>query len=310
MSQSGAVGTFIFATMVALGVGVRYFANTGNEADVTAGEVLGKLAQANDVDVVIGHIEDARRLDVLESAAATADRLGKPMILLKAGATAEGARAVGLHTGSKPGSDADFNALVERHGAIRVESMEAAADAALAFRPRRRATGRRLAIITSSGGASALTTDAAVQLGSRSTSRAKKPRRPSLPDAARVRLDQNPFDLTGALLTDEPLIERVLSKVIADRDIDMVLVVVGNADRNAEALIARAAQRLSCDGQALCRRLVGKQRTAAAGAAEPSHSHVLGPAARGAGAEARRRLQLAAAPFVKTQLDFAPGNSR
>jgi acetate---CoA ligase (ADP-forming) len=238
VSQSGAVGTFIFATMVALGVGVRYFANTGNEADVTVGEVLGRLAQTDDVDVLIGHLEDARRLDVLEKAAATADRLGKPMILLKAGATTEGVRAVGFHTGSKPGTEAQFMAIVERHGAIRVESMEAAADAALVFRTGRRASGRRLAIITSSGGASALTTDAAVQVGlkvdepSEATQAAIRPMLPEYGSTA------NPFDLTGALLTDEPLIERVLSIVVDDPDIDMILVVVGNADRNAEGLIA------------------------------------------------------------------------
>lgn len=237
VSQSGAVGTFIFATLVAAGVGVRYFANTGNEADVSVGELLAQLARVDDVAVLMGYLEDGRRLDQLAEAAAEAERRGKPLLLLKSGATAEGQRAVGLHTGSQPGSDADFMAIVERHGAIRVESMEAAADAAMLFRQGRRAAGKRLVLVTSSGGASALTTDAAVQIGLSIDPPSESVReaiRPMLPDYGST---ANPIDLTGALLTDEPLIQRVLSKLVDDPAVDMILVVLGNADRNADALV-------------------------------------------------------------------------
>ena len=241
VSQSGAVGTFIFATLVAAGVGVRYFANTGNEADVSVGELLGQLAKVDDVEVLIGYLEDGRRLGQVAEAAAEAERRGKPLLLLKSGATTEGGRAVGLHTGSQPGSDADFMAIVERHGAIRVESMEAAADAAMMFRQGRRSAGQRLAIVTSSGGASALTTDAAIQLGLR-----VDPPSEAVREAIRLMLPEygstaNPIDLTGALLTDESLIERVLAKLVDDPSVDMILVVLGNADRNADALVENIA---------------------------------------------------------------------
>lgn len=237
VSQSGAVGTFIFATLAAMGVGVRYFANTGNEADVSVAELLGRLAQADDVSVLLGYLEDAGRLPLLAEAAETARQRGKPMLLLKSGATAEGARAVGYHTGSQPGTDDAFNALVERHGAIRVESMEAAADAAMLFRQGRKAAGRRIAIVTSSGGASALTTDAAVHAGLAVDALSPEVRdaiRPMLPAYGSV---ANPVDLTGALLTDPSLIRRVLEQVVADPMVDMILVVLGNADRGGEALV-------------------------------------------------------------------------
>lgn len=237
VSQSGAVGTFIFATLVAAGVGVRYFANTGNEADVSVGELLAQLARVDDVAVLMGYLEDGRRLEQLAEAAAEAERRGKPLLLIKSGATAEGQRAVGLHTGSQPGSDADFMAIVERHGAIRVESMEAAADAAMLFRQGRRAAGKRLVLVTSSGGASALTTDAAVQIGlsiDPPSEAVREAIRPMLPEYGST---ANPIDLTGALLTDEPLIQRVLSKLVDDPAVDVILVVLGNADRNADALV-------------------------------------------------------------------------
>lgn len=237
VSQSGAVGTYLFTTMAASGVGARYYANTGNEADIFVAELLGGLAQAPDVDILIGYLEDGRRLDRLAEAAAAADALGKPLILLKSGATEAGARAVGFHTGSTPGSGSEFAALVERHGAIRVESMEAAADLALVFRPGRRAMGRRLAIVTSSGGASALATDAAVQSGlavgpvSAETEVALRGMMPEYGSAA------NPIDLTGSLLNDAGMLEDALARVVADPQVDMVLVVIGNADRGSEALV-------------------------------------------------------------------------
>jgi acyl-CoA synthetase (NDP forming) len=242
VSQSGAVGTFIYATMVASGVGVRYFANTGNEADVSVGELLGVLAMAPDVDVLIGYLEDARRLDGLDESAHLADSMGKPLLLLKSGVTAEGARAVGFHTGSQPGDDADFQALVDRHGAIRVESMEAASDTAMLFRQGRRAGGPRVAIVTSSGGASAITTDAAIQLGLRID-----PPSAAVQDAIRLMLPEygsvaNPVDLTGALLTDTTLIRRVLDQLVLDPNVDVILVVLGNADRGGEALVEGIAE--------------------------------------------------------------------
>ncbi|WP_081060552.1 CoA-binding protein [Burkholderia territorii] len=237
VSQSGAVGTFIYSTMVSQGVGARYYANTGNQADVTVAELLARLARADDVDVLIGYLEDGRSLDKLEEAAATAQQRGKPMILLKSGATDAGARAVGFHTSSAPGTDAAFQEIADRYGAIRVEGMEAAADSALMFRTGRRSTGRRIAIITSSGGAAALATDAAVQIGLRvdePSAESKAALKALLPEFGSA---ANPIDLTGALLNDPPLLERVMSKVVADPDIDMILVVLGNADRGSEGIV-------------------------------------------------------------------------
>src|SRR4051812_17676658 len=165
VTQSGAVGTFSFTAMNALGVGVRYFANPGNSCDITVTEVLTELAGEADVAVLLGHIESFGDRAALEHLACTAEQAGKPLVLLKAGRTAAGARAIGAHTASHPGDDAVFDRVLHEHGGIRVDSMEALADAALAFVDGRRARGRRLTIVTFSGGAGALTADAAVEHG-------------------------------------------------------------------------------------------------------------------------------------------------
>jgi acyl-CoA synthetase (NDP forming) len=166
-SQSGAVGTFTYSTMTALGLGVAYFANTGNEVDVTVTEVLAALVDSPDVKVLMGHIEGCKDLGALAGLASTAKSHGKPLILLKSGRTPQGARAVAAHTASVAGDDEAFDSVLAAHAAIRVPSMEAMADSALALVGGRRASGRRLTIVTLSGGGGALATDRAVELGLR-----------------------------------------------------------------------------------------------------------------------------------------------
>lgn len=249
VSQSGAVGTYLYTAMQSRGVGTRYYANTGNESDVGVAELLEAMAEAPDVSILIGYLEDGTKLEKLALAAAVAERKNKPLFLLKSGATTEGTRAVGYHTGSVAGNDDEFNTLVRRFGAVRVESMEHAADLALAFRPMRWSKGRRLAIVTSSGGCSALTTDAAIQAGlimdsvSPETEVSLRKLMPHYGSAA------NPIDLTGSLLNDAPMLEAALREVIADPLVDMVLVVIGNAEKEAGALV---------DGIEKCYRITAK----------------------------------------------------
>jgi acyl-CoA synthetase (NDP forming) len=238
VSQSGAVGTFTYTTMVDTGVGVNYFANTGNEADVTVTEVLSSLVDAPDVDVLLGHIEGAQDLAALEGLALNADELGKPLVLLKTGRTAAGARAVAAHTSSVAGDDAAFGEILSRHGAIRVHSLEAWADAALAFSDGRRGHGRRLTIVTLSGGAGALATDAAVESGLRVDTWKDEAARGAvaaeLPPFGSV---LNPLDLTGSMINDVGILRRVLGLAAAHDESDAVLVVLGNADAAADQVV-------------------------------------------------------------------------
>jgi len=237
VSQSGAVGTFTYSTMNALGLGVRYFANTGNEVDVTVAELLTSLADAPDVDILLGHIEGGRDLGAVEKLAQAAEERAKPLILLKAGRTAAGSRAVAAHTASIAGDDKAFAKILADHGAIRVNSMEAMADAALAFAPGRHVTGRRLTIVTLSGGAGALATDAAVELGLSVdpwTSADRALVGNGLPYFAST---ANPIDVTGSMINDITILSRTLQVVCGNDETDAVLVVLGNADKGAAEIV-------------------------------------------------------------------------
>jgi acetate---CoA ligase (ADP-forming) len=237
VSQSGAVGTFTYSSLVAAGVGLRYFANTGNEGDVTVPELLLALALRDDVSLLIAHLEGLRSPETLAAAARVSLASDKPLVVIKAGRTAEGRRAVAAHTASVATEDDEFAELVAGSGIIRAPGMEAAVDAVVALRNGRRARGRRLSIVTISGGAAALATDAAVEAGLVVD---------EWPESERAAIDAlipsfgssaNPMDLTGALLTDNILMDRVLSQVTMHDLTDMVLVVLGNADRGSEQIV-------------------------------------------------------------------------
>lgn len=242
VSQSGAVGTFTYSTMTSAGLGVRYYANTGNEVDITVVEVLEALVDRDDVELLLGHLEGFTDPAALERLAARAAQVGKPLVLLKAGRTPAGDRAIGAHTGSSGGDDAEFNAILERHGAIRARSMEEVADLALVFAGGRRAAGRRLTIVTQSGGAGALASDLATDLG--------LVVEPS-DDATRARLGEplpyfastaNPVDVTGALINDPGILDTTLSVSLESDETDVMLVVLGNSDAAAKALVEICAR--------------------------------------------------------------------
>jgi len=238
VSQSGAVGTFTYSAMEALGVGVSYFANTGNEADMTVVEILAALVDAPDVDVLLGHLEGVKDMSALADLARAANESGKPLVLLKSGRSEAGARAVGAHTASVAGDDDAFSEVLAEHGAIRVKSMEAWADAALAFKDGRRGLGRRLSIVTLSGGAGALASDKAVEIGLRVDTWQDAPARQELAD----RLPffgsvANPIDVTGSTINDVGILRHVLDVTTAHEETDAVLVVMGNADASAREIV-------------------------------------------------------------------------
>lgn len=237
VSQSGAVGTFMYSALLSQGLGARYYGNTGNQSDISVAEILGALAGFDDVHVLLGYLEDYRDPQALDAALAAARTAQKPMLLLKAGDSAAGGRSVGAHTASDPGDAAAFDAAVRAGGGIRLERMEEMTDAALIFRNGRRSAGSRISFVTSSGGASSIACDAAVRDGL-DVNRWSEAGRAELSDLLPAfGSSLNPIDLTGALLTDPTLMTRVMARVTVSDQTDMILVVLGNADRGSEAIV-------------------------------------------------------------------------
>lgn len=240
VSQSGAVGTFTYTTMVANGMGLRHYANTGNEADITAIEVLTELVDDPEVKVLMGHLEGVKDDEALKTLVRTAGENDKPLLLLKSGRTDAGARAVRHHTASVAGDDARFDQILGTGRAIRVDSMQDWADAALLFADERRMAGPRLSILTQSGGSGALAADRAVLEGLRVDTWTTIEDRQKLADALpSFASTANPIDMTGSMINDLGLLDLGLVVSSDSNDTDAVLVLLGNSDNNADQIVER-----------------------------------------------------------------------
>jgi acetyltransferase len=166
VSQSGALCTAMLDWAETNGIGFSSVISTGASADLDFGEILDYLAvdtQTKGILLYIEGIRDARRF----MSALRATARFKPIVLVKVGRHATGAKAVMSHTGALVGSDAVFDALVRRAGVVRVNTILQLFASARALSTHIRPTGNRLAIVTNGGGPGVMATDLAVDLGVR-----------------------------------------------------------------------------------------------------------------------------------------------
>jgi acetyl coenzyme A synthetase (ADP forming)-like protein len=235
--KSGGIGfvaqTGIFAGMMFQWIfssqhfGLSKVIGLGNKADVADQDALDYLAQDEATRVVIMYLEgvtDGRRF--LESAKKLVRR--KPLVVIKGGKTEEGARAAHSHTGSLAGRDEIFEALFKQTGAIRVGDFEELLDFGKTFSYQPIPRGNRLGIISLSGGAGVMATDAALEYGlvlahlGQSTLARVKEKMPSWASPANP-LDVEPLSET---LKQEGAYRLSLEAVLSDPGVDLAVLVM------------------------------------------------------------------------------------
>ncbi len=222
VSQSGAFGTHLFWLAHQRGMGLRHWISTGNECDVEAAECLDYVIADPGTHVILLYLEGARRGPALMAALQRAREAGKPVIAIKVGRSAVGAEAAASHTAALAGGDAVYDAVFRRYGVARVHSAETMIDAAQIALAGRLPTGKRLGIVTISGGGGILMADVASDLGLEL---------PPMPPAAQAALKQglpfaaprNPVDITAQAFNDLDLMERNLDLIVADGGYDAVI---------------------------------------------------------------------------------------
>ncbi|MDP6529697.1 MAG: acetate--CoA ligase family protein [Gemmatimonadota bacterium] len=164
VSQSGALGIAIWTEMQNLGVGFSQFASIGNKVDV-AGNALIEYWEDDPATQVIGlYIEsfgDPRRFLGL----ARRVTRQKPIIMVKSGRTAAGARAASSHTGALAGLDNATDALLRQTGVIRARAIGDMLAMILGFTKCPLPEGPRVAILTNAGGPGIMATDALIGHG-------------------------------------------------------------------------------------------------------------------------------------------------
>src|SRR5262249_29243713 len=168
VSQSGNLGSYTMRMASDRGAGISRFMTTGNECDIDVADGIAWLPRDPATKVILCCLEACRDAGRLMAALTEAREAGKPVIALKVGTSAAGQAAAASHTGAMAGSDAVFDALLARHGAVRVRSVDELIDlgeAASILLPDRLPKGSRVAILAASGGFGVLLADPAQAAG-------------------------------------------------------------------------------------------------------------------------------------------------
>lgn len=206
-SQSGAFGAHLGALARDRGLGCSVLITTGNEADITVADAIRWMAQSDTTDVICTYMEAINDAPALLAALDAARAAGKPVLALKSGRSAVGARAAASHTASLTGDAVVADAVLGDHGAILLRDPETMMDIAYAASKRVFPVQHSLGIVTVSGGAGIVASDEAERIGLPM---------PAMPEAAQAALKAvlpisspaNPLDCTAQALNDPSLLEQ------------------------------------------------------------------------------------------------------
>jgi acetyl coenzyme A synthetase (ADP forming)-like protein len=164
LSQSGALGEVVLDYTNRLNLGISKFISIGNKADISDIDVLKYWQDDPATDVILLYLENIENAEKLLAISREITRK-KPIIAVKAGRTASGARAISSHTGVLAGGDVGTGAFFDKCGILRAMSFEELFDGAMAFANQPLPEGDRIAVITNAGGPGVLATDAVESLG-------------------------------------------------------------------------------------------------------------------------------------------------
>lgn len=222
ISQSGAYGSHIAYLARKRGIGINYWITTGNEADIDVAESLEWMATQPDIKVIMAYVEGVRDGARFRRALASARENGKPIVMMKVGRSEIGARAASSHTASLAGSDAIYDALFRQYGVHRATTTEEQIDVAYACARGIFPKGNKLGVVTLSGGAGVLISDAAERNGldvAPMPVSAQKTLKDLLPFATVV----NPVDTTAQALNDMNLLAKNIEVILEQGGYDALI---------------------------------------------------------------------------------------
>ncbi|HUZ52615.1 MAG TPA: acetate--CoA ligase family protein [Streptosporangiaceae bacterium] len=226
--QSGALASVMLSFARSRAIGVSTLASMGNEAMITATDMVDYLIEDEHTRVICLFLEQIGDPAAFAAAAGRADRAGKPIVALKAGSSAAGSQAALAHTGSVAGDDAVVDAALRQLNVIRVTSIEDLLTTGALLGYGRPPRGRRMGVLTASGGACDIIADQASAQGIEIPSFGPATAAaiaPHVPPFAQVR---NPLDVTGYFLANQrtsalTAIDHALDAAVSDPGLDFVL---------------------------------------------------------------------------------------
>jgi acetate---CoA ligase (ADP-forming) len=215
ISQSGAYGAHLMAVSTANDIGLSAVILTGNEADLTVGDMLQMVVKDPATKVIMLYSEGIRESAGLLAGLDAARRARKPVLMMKVGRSAVGSAAAQSHTASIAGDDRVTDAVLKEFGVVRVQTTEQMLDIARLATRGIYPANNSLGVITVSGGAGVIISDAADAIGLPM---------PEMPLDAQERLlkllpfaaPRNPVDVTAQYLNEMSLISTFTDTLIAE----------------------------------------------------------------------------------------------
>lgn len=223
ISQSGAVCGGVVDHVVNSGLGFSHFLSLGNEADVDETDIIKYLGIDQETNVIAAYIEGIQNGQKFLNVAKDISRK-KPIVVLKAGRSEEGAKAVSSHTGSLAGSYAAYQAAFKQSGVIEVFSTNDLLNVCMTLDWATLPKGKRVAIVTNSGGPAALASDSLANYGlelASISSEIQNELSTKLNPAAQT---ANPIDMLGGANEEE--YGHAMELVLKDSEVDMALVIL------------------------------------------------------------------------------------
>ncbi len=164
VALSGGVAETIHQAISEMGIGTRLYASNGNACDVTIPEILRYYGEDDRTRVAVLYVEGlgdpAKFLETAREVAAK-----KPLLAMKAGRTLEGAKAAASHTGGLAKEDIATDLIFEKAGILVFRNEGELSQAAVAFASQPIPRGKRVGIITNTGGPAVIATDVLVNAG-------------------------------------------------------------------------------------------------------------------------------------------------
>ncbi len=222
ISQSGAYGAHLMAVSTANDIGLSAVILTGNEADLTVGDMLQMVVKDPATKVIMLYSEGIRESAGLLAGLDAARRARKPVLMMKVGRSAVGSAAAQSHTASIAGDDRVTDAVLKEFGVVRVQTTEQMLDIARLATRGIYPANNSLGVITVSGGAGVIISDAADAIGLPM---------PEMPLDAQERLlkllpfaaPRNPVDVTAQYLNEMSLISTFTDTLIAEGQYTSIL---------------------------------------------------------------------------------------
>lgn len=244
LSQSGAVCGGVVDYIVDKHIGFSHFASLGNEMDVDESDMIAFFGEQPEVNVIAAYVEGISNGEKFIKIASEVSK-EKPIVLLKAGRSGAGARAVSSHTGSLAGSYSAYQAAFKQAGVIEVPDLASLFDVSWALSCQPLPRGNQVVIFTNAGGPAALASDALAENGFDLGTISKQKQAQLAQELNPSAQVSNPVDMLGGAEAAE--FGHCLSTLIDDPSIDAFLPILVpqslvNPASVAQAIVDQSAQ--------------------------------------------------------------------